>query len=228
MFLIVIPARSGSKGIKNKNIITVKGKPLIEYTIEFAKKLRLNGEIFVSTDSPKIAKIALDLGVECPFLRPKSLSTDLIGDMPVLRNSLMKLEKLMRKRFEYVIMLQPTSPIRNKVQVKDAIKCIKKNSFDSVISISSIPKKYHPYKQFELNKGKLRPFSTKSKEIIARQQLESSYIRNGIVYIFTRKFVLSSNSVFSENTGYTIVDDRYINIDTKRDLDDFENFLQNN
>jgi CMP-N-acetylneuraminic acid synthetase len=95
--LIIIPARAGSKGIKNKNIVSVKGKPLIEYTINFAKKLNLNTEILVSTDSSEIAEISRKLGALCPFLRPKSLSTDLIGDMPVIRNALIEIEKFNNK-----------------------------------------------------------------------------------------------------------------------------------
>ena len=173
-FLIIIPARAGSKGIKDKNIVSVEGKPLIEYTINFAKNLKLNTEILVSTDSKQIADISRSLGASCPFLRPKLLSTDLIGDMPVIRNALVEYEQLSKKRYEFVIMLQPTSPIRIESQIYQAIDTIINNEYDSVISVSSVNDKYHPYKQFELVDNRLKPFSNISKKIIARQQLNRS------------------------------------------------------
>ena len=224
-FLIIIPARAGSKGIKNKNVVTVNGKPLIEYTINFAKKLTINMDILVSTDSNKIAKISRSLGASCPFLRPKSLSTDLIGDMPVVRHALLEFEKFNDKQYEFVILLQPTSPVRSEKQIYDAIEAILKNKYDSVISVSSVSDKYHPYKQFELINNLLKPFSNIASRVIARQQLSKSYIRNGIVYIFSRSFALRSSSVFSKNSGYTIIDEPYVKIDTTDDLSKFENLL---
>ena len=224
-FLIIIPARAGSKGIKNKNIVSVKGKPLIEYTIDFAKNLKLNNEILVSTDSSQIADISRSLGASCPFLRPKSLSTDLTGDMPVMRNALIEYEKLREKKYEFVIMLQPTSPIRIEKQIYNAVDTMIKNNYDSVISVSSVKDKYHPYKQFELINNRLKPFSNIAKKIIARQQLNTSYIRNGVVYIFSRKFALTSNSVFSKNSGFTVINEPFVNIDSVVDLVEFEHFL---
>ena len=223
--MIVIPARAGSKGIKNKNIVNVNGKPLIEYTINFAKKLAINMDILVSTDSNKIAKISISLGASCPFLRPTSLSTDLSGDMPVIRHALLEYEKFNGKQYEFVIMLQPTSPIRSEKQIYDAIEVIVKNKYDSVISVSSVNDKYHPYKQFELINDLLKPFSNIASRVIARQQLSKSYIRNGVVYVFTRSFALRSSSVFSKNSGCTIINEPYVNIDTTDDLAKFENLL---
>jgi len=227
-FLIVIPARGGSKGIKGKNIIPVNGVPLIQYTIEFAKTLKLNYVLIVSTDSDQIATLSKKLGAECPFLRPKYLSTDFVGDMPVLRHALKRIEKKNCEKFDYVIMLQPTSPIRVKKQIYAAIKTILKNDFDSVLSISLVEKKYHPYKQFVLQNKKLKTFSKKSKRITARQQLGDSYIRNGVVYVFNRKFVLNSNSVYSEKSGYTLLREHTVNIDTLNDLLEFEKYIKSN
>jgi CMP-N-acetylneuraminic acid synthetase len=186
----------------------------------------INMDIFVSTDSNKIAEISRSLGASCPILRPTSLSTDLTGDMPVVRQALLEFEKFNDKQYEFVILLQPTSPIRSEKQIYDAIEAIIKNKHDSVISVSSVSDKYHPYKQFELINNLLKPFSNIAYRIIARQQLSKSYIRNGIVYVFTRSFALRSSSVFSKNSGYTIVNEPYINIDTVDDLAEFEDFLR--
>jgi CMP-N-acetylneuraminic acid synthetase len=227
-FLIVIPARGGSKGIKAKNIFPVNGIPLIQYTIEFAKTLELNSRIIISTDSNQIANLSKSLGAECPFLRPKYLSGDLVGDMPVLKHALKLSEMKYSELFNYVIMLQPTSPIRIKKQIYDAIKTILKNNYDSVLSVTQVDKKFHPYKQFELHNSKLKTFSQKSRGIIARQQLGRSYIRNGIVYVFSRNFVLKSNSVFSKNSGHVLINEPVVNIDTLNDLIEFEKFLNSN
>lgn len=224
-FLIVIPARGGSKGIKGKNIFPVNGVPLIQYTLEFAKTLKLNSRIIVSTDSNQIATLSKSLGAECPFLRPKYLSGDLVGDMPVLRHALKLSEIKFSEIFNYVIMLQPTSPIRAKKQIYNAIKTILVNNYDSVISVTPVDKKFHPYKQFELHNSKLKPFSQKSREIVARQQLGRSYIRNGLVYVFSRNFVLKSNSVFSKNSGHIPINEPVVNIDSLNDLLEFEKFL---
>lgn len=225
-FLILIPARSGSKGIKNKNIIKVGGKPLIEYTIAFANSLKLDSEVVVSTDSKKIAKISKNAGASCPTLRPKKISSDLIGDMPVVRHALIEREKSSLKHFDYVIMLQPTSPIRFENQIYNAVGHISQNNFDSLISLSLVDKKYHPYKQFRVISNKIKPFSEKSIKIVARQQLSNSYIRNGVVYIFSRSFALNATSVYSSNTGYIIINEPFVNIDSPQDLLEFEEYLK--
>ena len=225
--LIVIPARGGSKGIPNKNIRLVSGIPLIEYTINFAKKLTKNSNILVSTDSHKIAKISKNAGATCPFLRPDELSTDLIGDMPVLRHAVNSYQQLINKKYELVLMLQPTSPIRYEHQVKEAISRLLHNQYDSIISVSPVSNKFHALKQFEIDGDKLRVYSSKALEITARQQLPSSYIRNGVLYLFSKNFIDNSNSVFSNNTSYIIIEDKYFNIDNLIDLEEFENYTAN-
>jgi len=223
--LIVIPARGGSKGIPDKNIRLVNGIPLIEYTINFAQKLTSITNILVSTDSPKIAEISKSAGATCPFLRPKELSTDLIGDMPVLRHALNSHQDLTNKKYELILMLQPTSPVRYEHQVSEAISKLKENKYDSLISISSVSKKFHPLKQFEISNGRLKVFSNEALEIKARQQLQSSFIRNGVLYLFTSKFVDNSDYVFSDNTGYIIIDEKWFNIDELKDIEEFENYI---
>ena len=223
--LLVIPARGGSKGIPLKNIHKINGKPLIQYTIDFAKALPFKKDIFVSTDNRQIANTVIDLGVACPFLRPPQLSTDYIGDMHVLRHSLLEFEKFHNRTYELVIMLQPTSPIRFENQVTSAINKISNNPFDSVISVSQIPVNYHALKQFKLTGDKLTPFTAESKQVYARQQLEKSYIRNGVVYIFKPSFILNSDSVFSDNTGYLVTNEKYVNIDSYADVDEFQKYL---
>jgi CMP-N,N'-diacetyllegionaminic acid synthase len=225
--LIIIPARGGSKGIPDKNITKVNGVPLIEYTINFAQKLTNKTNILVSTDSPRIAEVSQAAGATCPFLRPKELSTDLIGDIPVLRHALNSYQDLNGKSYELILMLQPTSPVRYEHQVREAISKLIENNYDSLISISSVPRKFHPLKQFEISRDKLQVFSERAFEIKARQQLNTSYIRNGVLYLFTAKFINSSNYVLSDNTGSIIVEEKWFNIDELNDIEEFENYITN-
>ena len=225
--LIVIPARGGSKGIPDKNIKLVNGIPLIEYTINFARKLTNNSNILVSTDSHKIAEISKNAGAICPFLRPDELATDSTGDMPVLRHAVNSYQQLINKNYELVLMLQPTSPIRYEHQVKEAISRLLYHKYDSVISVSPISKRFHALKQFEIDDDKLKVYSSKALEITARQQLSSSYIRNGVLYLFSKDFIDNSNNVFSNNTGYLIISDKYFNIDDLKDLEEFKDYIAN-
>lgn len=223
--LVIIPARGGSKGIPKKNIYPVNNKPLIEYTIDFAKSLFFNTNILVSTDSIEIAEISKSLGVSCPFLRPEFLSTDFIGDMPVLRHAYLEYKKISKQDFEIVIMLQPTSPIRFEKPLNKAILELRDRNLDSVISVSEVPNMFHPLKQFEISENRLKTFSKDSKKVVARQQLNKSYIRNGVFYVFNSNFLLESEFVFSDNTGFILIDQPFVNIDSMEDIDTFKNFL---
>jgi CMP-N-acetylneuraminic acid synthetase len=226
-FLIVIPARGGSKGIPNKNISLINGIPLIEFSIHFAQKLTSNKNILVSTDSPEIAEISKAAGATCPFLRPKNLATDFIGDMPVLKHAVNEYQNLNHKKYKSILMLQPTSPIRYEHQVTEAITKFLEYSYDSLISVSPVLNKFHALKQFELKDEKLIVFSSRASKITARQQLAPSYIRNGVLYLFSEKFITQSQQVFSNNTGYTVIQDKFINIDTFEDLEEFKIYHSN-
>jgi len=223
--LIVIPARGGSKGIPDKNIRLVNGIPLIEFTIAFAKKLTNNSNILVSTDSHRIAEISKKAGATCPFLRPEELATDLTGDMPVLRHAVNSYQDLINKKYETVLMLQPTSPVRYEHQVEDAISKLLHNNYDSVISVSLVSNKLHALKQFEIDGKKLKVFSNRALEITARQQLPPSCIRNGVLYLFSKNFIDYSDYVFSNNTGYTVINEKYFNIDNLVDLEEFRKYI---
>jgi CMP-N,N'-diacetyllegionaminic acid synthase len=225
--LIIIPARSGSKGIPNKNIYSINGFPLIKYTIDFAKAITMADNILVSTDSLLISSIAKALGASCPFLRPEYLSGDRISDMEVLSHALTHYENYLEKKFDIVIMLQPTSPVRSAAQLIEGLNKLQLMNYESLISVSPVPKKFHGLKQFEVADDKLLPLSRRSFSIIARQQLSKSYIRNGVFYIFKSKFIKNSKYVFSKNTGYVITEETNFNIDTLNDIVEFKNYLDN-
>ena len=223
--LIIIPARGGSKGIPNKNIYDIHGKPLIQYTIDFAKNLPFNKDIIVSTDSTKILKISEDLGVVCPFLRPKELSLDFVGDLPVLRHALKECQRVFNKNYDVVLMLQPTSPIRFQEQIIGGLQSFMERNLDMLISLSEVQTKFHPLKQFYLKDELAHFFMKDASKIVARQQLNKSFIRNGIFYIYKPKFLLKTRKYFSKKTGFFLVDKPYFNIDTVADIDELKRYL---
>ena len=224
--LAVVPARAGSKGVKDKNIQKVNNIPLLGYTGIFLKKNKLIDKAICSTDSSKYAKIANNYHLETPFLRPKNISGDLVGDVEDLKHSLIQSEKIYKIKFHYIIMFQPTSPIRKQIDVNNGLKHMLKKKYDSVWSISNTDLKNHPDKQLIIKKNKLHFFSINGSKIIARQQLVKTYQRNGVFYIVNRN-LLMRNSLINSNTGFYIINDKIVNIDTMEDLKFFANSLKN-
>jgi CMP-N-acetylneuraminic acid synthetase len=215
--LCVIPARSGSKGLPDKNIKCLNNIPLIGLAGIVSNKCNLISKTIISTDSLKYQKIAKKYFIESPFLRPNNLSGDFISDLEVLKHSLIESELIYKTTFDYVVMLQPTSPFRNSLIIESVINHLIKNDFDSVWTISEIDKKFNPLKQLVINGNFLTYFSNEGRKIIARQQLGHTFIRNGQCYIFSRKSLLIYNTIFPDNTGFLITPN-YPNIDN---LDDF-------
>ena len=119
--LAIVPARGGSKGIPLKNLQKVKGKTLIEYVANVIKNIKEIDKSIVSTDNKKISQISKLNGIEAPFLRPKNLSGDTISDLAVLKHALIKIEKIYRIKYDIILMLQPTSPLRTSNVVKECL-----------------------------------------------------------------------------------------------------------
>lgn len=192
--LCVIPARSGSKGVPNKNIKEFKGKPLIAHTIDYAKKCKLITHTIISTDSEEYAKIAIKHGGSAPFLRPKIYSTDLSQDIDFMHHSLVKCEKLYNTVYDFVILLRVTSPLRPKKLIEKALNLIILDS-DATSVKAVMPFKEHPYKHW-IPDGKY--ISGYEKNIhepynLPRQQLPEAYYSAGDLEIVRRDVVLNGS-----------------------------------
>lgn len=224
--LAVVPARGGSKGIPKKNIRPLNGRPLLYYTAEFIKQLPFIDEAIVSSDCSKIIEIAKSYGLKAPFIRPKNISGDNIHDIKVLKHSLLNCESYFKCKFDIVIMLQPTSPIRKKKMFVDALKKLVNNDFDSIWSISKVDLKYNPKKQLIIvNKENLKYFSSKAKKIINRQMLEETYIRTGQLYAIRRTLIVRG-TMLNDKSGFVIENGYYSNIDSNIDLKETEQFMK--
>ena len=214
--LALIPARGGSKGIKNKNLRKINGKPLIYYTINFINKLKFVDLKIVSSDKDEILNYAKKNGFVA-FRRNKKLSGDKISDYQVIE-SILNSNIADIKKFDYLIYLQPTSPLRKSNELNQALNKLIKLNYDAIWSVTEIDKKFHPLKVFINKKNKLNLFSEKGKKIIARQQLKRAFIRNGVFYIFSIKKIMKTKSIYMKKTLPFIIKRDVINIDNLEDL----------
>jgi len=215
----IIPARGGSKGIPKKNIINIFGKPLIYYSIKEAKKSKLITDLIVSTDSEEIAKISRKLGADVPFLRPKKLATDKMQTLPVIRHSIKFMEELKKIKYDYMVLLQPTCPLRNSKDIDSALKKLIRSNFNSITSIVDVGAN-HPYRMKFIKNNRLYNFVDQGFENMKpRQELKKVYIRNGSIYASNRETVMRNNCLISKkNMPYIMPHERSINIDSLDDL----------
>jgi CMP-N,N'-diacetyllegionaminic acid synthase len=222
----LIPARGGSKGIKNKNIIKINKRPLIEYSIRTAKKSKLIQEIFVSTDSPKIQKIAEKLGVNVPFLRPKKISQDKSTDLEFFLHFNEWYKKTFGSKIDYIVHLRPTTPFRDIKLIDSAIlKFIKNKNYSSLRSL--IIAKKTPYKMYFKKKNRAVPIFSSKREAhsLGRQSLPKIYQHSGYLDIIRPKLTIDKNSMVGKQIFFNYVKDKRgsVDIDNKEDL-----FLINN
>ncbi len=218
--LAVIPARGGSKGIKLKNIQKINGVPLIAFLYPLITKLKFIDSTIVSTDSEKIANVARNAGLSVPFMRPKKLSGDSVADLFVLRHALKKMEKIDKRTYDIILMLQPTSPLRKAKHIKDTVNKLIEGKYDSVMTVTETDSKEHPLKQLIIKGDELNNYDKTDQIIITRQQLSKVYHRNGVAYSFTRDCLMNQNPItnLGEKASAIIISDPVVNIDTHLDL----------
>lgn len=216
--LVIIPARSGSKGIKNKNIKIVKKKPLLAHSIIYAKKCKFVDKIVVSTDSYKYANIAKKFKAEVPFLRSKKLSGDKVKDYPVIKNFLKMSEKYYKTLFDYIVLLRPTSPFREKLLIERGLKKLNSDKLSTSIR-SVIETNKHPYRHWKIvNKRKMNSIISDVKEPynIPRQQLPKMFFQTGDIEIAKRTTIM--NRSISGTRVIPLIVKSYCDIDTIDDI----------
>jgi CMP-N-acetylneuraminic acid synthetase len=218
--LAIIPARGGSKGIPLKNLKTVAGKTLLARTLELAQSIPEITEICVSTDHPEIRDAALAFNGVTVVDRPAELSGDRVADSPVLQHATTEMEKSSGKPFDVVVMLQVTSPLRTIDDVTESIAKLVLTGCDAVWTVSPTELHFHPLKQLVLGKDStMRMFDKRGLRIIARQQLDPVFHRNGCCYALRRDFLMSADGLFSPDSSYAIISKgERVNIDTEEDL----------
>jgi CMP-N,N'-diacetyllegionaminic acid synthase len=216
--LAVVPARGGSKGIPLKNLRCIGGKSLVAMAGEVANAISEIDRKIVSTDHLEIARIAMSAGLDCPFMRPEEISGDRISDWDVLIDTLYKVEEIDGIKYDIIAMLQPTSPMRKSQDVLGVINMLIDGGYDSVWSVSATDSKSHPYKQLIVKDGGMDYWDMRGDKIIARQQLDPVYHRNGVAYAITRECLLDQKTIKGKKAGAYIISSEQISIDTEWDL----------
>ena len=221
--LCIIPARSGSKGINNKNIMDFKGKPLLAWSIEQAQNCKYNMKIIVSTDSQEYANIAINYGAEVSFLRPNNISDDLSTDFEFINHCVEWLKNNENYNSDIVLQLRPTSPTRKIEDINKALEIFIKNrdKYDSLRSVILFEKS--PFKMYSLNDDKLIPLFNVINNIQEpynqpRQILPQCYLHNGYIDILNTS-ILNENTISGKNILPFIMDEKNnVDIDNVKDL----------
>jgi len=216
--LVVVPARGGSKGVRLKNIRTIDGVPLVALVGQVVQGLSYVDRAIVSTDHPEIAAIARTSGLDVPFMRPEHLSGDAVADGPVLHHALVTCEKLDNRKYDIVVMLQPTCPFRQPQHVTAAIEKLIEGGYDAVWTVSETDSKAHPLKQLVIRNDILDFYEPDGANIIARQELSLVYHKNGVAYVMTRECILETKNIKGERTSFVVIDEFMVNIDTELDF----------
>jgi CMP-N-acetylneuraminic acid synthetase len=209
--IALIPARGGSKGVPKKNIKDFCGKPLIAWSIEVALQAAEVDRVIVSTDDPEIADISLTFGAEVPFLRPDRFATD---ESPGIEPVLHAISVL--PQFDWILVLQPTSPLRTQKDIDAIVSYAKLNGVKSAVSVSEALN--HPHWTYIRDHSGLLSSMTSGIPASRRQELPPAFTLNGALYLATRDWLLENNAFVSNETyGYIMPIERSVDIDSPLD-----------
>ncbi len=219
--LAVIPARAGSKGIKDKNILALAGKPLVTHTIAAALASKILDAVIVSTDSPKIAEVAAAAGASVPFLRPPELATDETPAVDALRHAVLAYEEQTGRRVGTVVLLQPTTPLRTTGDIDAALRLFRAHPEAESLITCYNANFVHPRIMYRREEGdRVVPFLNAASQGVRRQDFEPVYVRNGAVYVTTRNLLVEHYQIVSDAPlGLVMPRDRSINIDEPLDFE---------
>lgn len=221
--LAIIPARSGSKGLKDKNIKMMNGKPMIAYTIEAAQNSKIFEDIIISTDSEKYAEIAKKYGGSVPYLRDKKLANDNAKSSDVILDILNRVEK----KYDSFIMLQPTSPLRTEKNIIEAYKMYLEKKANSVVSVCEM--EHSPLWANILNEERRMDSFLKGIDVNKnRQELETYYRINGALYIANVEYFKKyQDFYYKDSYAYIMEKENSIDIDDELDFKIAEYLIKN-
>lgn len=225
----IIPARGGSKGIPKKNIYPLCGKPLIAWTIEAIKGSRYISRTVLSSDSDEIIEVAGKYGIEVPFVRPKELAEDDTPALPVIKHAVDWLKENEDYAPDYIVLLQPTSPLRTSRHIDEALERLINSDADSIVSVVKVPHQYNPYSVMEMKDGFLKPFLKYDERKNIRQLKPVFYARNGAaIYAFTYECLMKKNSIFGDKIlAYEMSREESVDVDDMLDMRVCELLIKN-
>lgn len=217
-FLAIIPARGGSKGLPGKNVKELHQKPLIAWSIEAGLKSKYIDEVIVSTDYQDIADISKKYGANVPFLRPIDLASDTATSFEVIEHTINYYKKLNRE-FDYIVLLEPTSPLREISDIDSAIEMLYKSTADSIVGICKTEDQNPAFLITKDNENLIHGYKDSSMKVLRRQDIEDVYFFEGTIYISKLNVFVDKKTFYHDNTiGYEVPKYKSLEID---DIDDF-------
>jgi CMP-N,N'-diacetyllegionaminic acid synthase len=196
--LAIVPARGGSKGVPGKNVREIRpGRTLLHYVADAAKNAVRVDRVVLSTEDEDIARVGREAGLDVPFMRPRELAADDTPMLPVLRHAI---DHVIAGGWtpEYVVLLQPTSPLRREKHIDDAVSLLMARGADSVVTVVEVPKHLSPDYVMKIEDGALRPFLPEGTRITRRQDVRPAYYRDGTVYAFRRDTIDRFQNIYGE------------------------------
>lgn len=204
-FLAIIPARGGSKGLPGKNIKVLSGKPLIAWSIEAGLRSKYLDEVMVTTDSQEIAEISKKYGASVPFLRPTELASDTATTFDVIKHTIEYCENNFHKTYDYIVLLEPTSPLRDKNDLDEMIQKVVAldHDFDAIVSIGEVHE--HPSIMKQVEKNIIKPYCAELAMESRRQDNQPAYFPYGVAYIVKTKTLLREKTFYPTHTTHHII-----------------------
>lgn len=201
----VIPARGGSKGLPGKNVRPLCGKPLIAWSVEAGLASQYIDEVMVTTDSDDIAGIARSLGASVPFIRPSGLASDRSTSFDVVKHTIDFYETELGKSFDYIALLEPTSPLREKGDIDGMLEKMiaTEDRYDAIVSLGEV--REHPSIMKKLSGNNIEPFYKDVAMTARRQDNEAAYFPYGVAYIVKTNTLLEEESFYPRRTTYGMI-----------------------
>ena len=218
--LCTICARGGSKGVPNKNLRAVGGKPLVAHSITHASKWERDCDVVVSTDSPDIADVGREYGAEVPFTRPAELATDDAPKLPVIQHATTAMEEGWGGRYDYVVDLGVASPLRSVEDIEACFRVALGPDVHNAYTVTEADR--NPYfNMVELDDDGYAHLSKRlGDDVERRQDAPTVYAMNASVYVYEREFLESATSVHSDRTKVSVMPpERSVDVDSPLDLD---------
>lgn len=224
----LIPARGGSKSIPHKNIVSLAGRPLLAYTCDAALASKRLTRVILSTDDPEIAAEGRRCGVDVPFMRPDELAQDDTSSLAVIQNVLSVLEDTEGYRTDVVVLLQPTSPLRQAEHIDSAVELLLETGADSVVTVTEVPHQFNPVSIMKIDQDRLVPF-VEGPLILRRQDKPQVYARNGPAVLAMRRATIQQNSLYGDDCRPILMSaEDSLDIDSPFDLLVCESLLSRN
>jgi CMP-N,N'-diacetyllegionaminic acid synthase len=223
--LAIVPARGGSKGVPGKNVRTLAGRTLLDYTALAARDSGVIDRMVLTTDSAEIAEAGKRAGLEVPFLRPPELAQDDTPMLPVIQHAV---DALAAEGWttDVIVLLQPTSPLRRASHVRDVVAKLQETKADSVVTVVELPRHLSPDYVMRIEDGVLRPFLPEGARVTRRQDARPAYSRDGTVYACWRATIETWGNIYGQRCQPLILDAAdSLSIDTPADWAEAERRL---